>query len=255
MSWFKKVLSSSIGMKLAVGASGLGLVGFLIAHTLGNLNLWLGTEAMDEYAMHLHALPGFTVIELGLLAMFVLHIPLVILLAMSNKQARGSRYAVSASKRPDGAAQSLASRMMKLSGILLLLFIIFHVLDFRRERHEFHMPDGTVSGLGHEVIEALSNPLFAVIYIVGSLLAAWHVFHGFQSALRSLGFNHRKYTPLLEKVGVGIALFIGLGFASVPLGIQVGAIDAGDGPEAAEHGSEQGAGHDAAPADDGESAH
>lgn len=233
MSWFKKVLSSSIGMKLAVGLSGLGLVGFLIAHAAGNLNLYRGTHALDEYAMHLHALPGFTIIEIGLLVMFLVHIPLVIALARSNAQARGSRYAVSGSKREGGRAQSLASRMMKVSGILLLIFIVFHVMDFRRERHEFHMPDGSVYGLGNEVIEALSNPLFAVIYIVGSMLAAWHVFHGFQSAFRSLGFNHGKYTPALEKLGIAIAVFIGLAFASIPVAIQVGMVQPDDGPPAA----------------------
>lgn len=238
MNWFKKVLTSSIGAKLAVGVSGLGLVGFLVAHALGNLNLIVGgTAGLDEYAMHLHAIPGFALIELGLLAMFLVHIPLVIWLVRANAAARPSRYEVRATKRSEGLAQSLASRTMKLSGILMLLFIVFHVMDFRRERHEFHMPDGSVFGLGNEVVSTLADPLYAVIYIVGSLLAAWHVFHGFQSALRSLGLNHLKYTPALEKLGVAISLFIALGFCAVPVAITAGLVEQHEAPsgQAAPH--------------------
>lgn len=228
VSWFIKVLTSSIGKKVLVALSGLGLVGFLVGHLYGNLNLYLGAGALDEYAHHLHELPGFTFIELGLLGMFVLHIPLVIWLSMSNSKARGPRYAVKASKRDEGKGQSLASRMMKVSGVLLLLFLIVHILDFRLERSEFHAADGGVDGLGLEVIATLQNPLIAALYVVGSLLAAWHMFHGIQSAVRSLGFQNDKYTPLIEKAGAALAIVLGLGFASLPIAIQAGVINADD---------------------------
>ncbi len=237
MSWFIKVLTSSIGKKVLVALSGLGLVGFLVGHLYGNLQLYFGPSALDEYGTHLHALPGFPVIELGLLAMFVLHIPLVIWLVMSNRSARGSRYAVSGSKRSEGKAQSLSSRMMKVSGILLLGFLVIHVGDFRLERAEFHGPGGSVVGLGAEVISTLQNPLLALIYVIGSLLAAWHVYHGIQSGVRSLGFQNDKYTPLIEKGGYALAIVLGLGFASIPIAVQVGVIDGTDAP-AAEHADE-----------------
>jgi succinate dehydrogenase / fumarate reductase cytochrome b subunit len=225
VSWLKKVLGSSIGLKLAVAVSGLGLVGFLIGHLYGNLQLFVGgTDGLDTYAEHLHALPGFTLIELGLLAMFVVHIPLVIMLGRANRSARPQRYGVTASKRSSGKLMGMASRMMPISGILLLIFLVVHVSDFRRERAEFHQADGSVFGLGIEVVEALSNPLLALIYVIGSLLAAWHVLHGFQSAFRSLGFFHSKYTPTLEKLSVVIALVLGLGFSSIPIAIQIGLV-------------------------------
>lgn len=244
MSWFIKVFTSSIGKKVLVALSGLGLVGFLVGHLYGNLNVLRGPAALDEYATHLHDLPGFPVIELGLLAMFLLHIPLVIMLARDNRAARGSRYAVTASKRESGKAQSLASRMMKVSGLLLLIFLVIHVGDFRLERGEFHGEGGSVSGLGVEVITTLQNPLMAIIYVIGSLLAAWHVFHGIQSAVRSLGFQNRKYTPYIEIGGYVLAVVLGLGFASLPIAVQLGIADLEDAPAAhaddpaADHGDE-----------------
>ena len=187
MSWLKKVLGSTIGLKLAVAVSGLGLVGFLIGHLYGNLQLFTGgTDGLDTYAEHLHALPGFTLIELGLLAMFVVHIPLVVLLARANRSARPQRYGVSASKRRSGKLMGMASRMMPLSGLLLLIFLVVHVSDFRRERAEFHQADGSVFGLGIEVVEALSNPLLALYQL--------H-YAGFGAVVGHIGFDKMELGP------------------------------------------------------------
>jgi succinate dehydrogenase / fumarate reductase cytochrome b subunit len=103
----------------------------------------------------------------------------------------------------------------------LLAFLIVHIIHFRLKRGQFHSADGSVSGLGAEVVSILSNPLFAVIYIVGSMLVAWHIFHGFQSAFRSVGFNHKKYRPIVEAASAGIAGLIGLGFSLFPIAAQL----------------------------------
>ena len=241
MNWFIQVFTSSIGKKVLVAVSGLALVGFCISHILGNLNLITGgAEGLDAYAEKLHHLPGFVFAELGLIGMFVLHIVLVIGLILSNKAARTSRYAVSNSKRSDGAARSLASRTMKYSGIVLLVFLVVHIGHFRLKRGDFHAADGSVDGLGIEVIAVLSNPAFAALYLVGSLLVAWHIFHGFQSAFRSIGFNHPKYRALVELLSSGLAGLIGLGFAIFPIAAQMGYFDGPETPAAdvAEEGEE-----------------
>ncbi len=121
MNWFATTFSSSIGRKVLVGVTGLGLVGFLVAHMFGNLNIYCGTDALNSYAEHLHNLPGFGLIELGLLLLFVVHIVLVIGLTRANRAARAGRYAVTASKREDGGSLSAkASKAMVVSGLVML---------------------------------------------------------------------------------------------------------------------------------------
>lgn len=242
VNWFIKVFTSSIGKKVLTALSGLALVGFCISHLLGNMTLFVGgTAGLEQYAADLHHIPGFVLAEVGLIGMFVLHIVLVIGLVMSNKAARASRYEASGSKRTDGKAQSLASRTMKYSGMALLAFLVLHILHFRLKRGEFHAADGSVSGLGAEVVAVLSNPLFAVIYIAGSLLVAWHIFHGFQSAFRSVGFNHKKYRPIIEGLSAGLAGLIGLGFSLFPIAAQLNYFeqDAADVVEAEEEGGDE----------------
>ena len=238
VNWFIQVFTSSIGKKVLVAISGLALVGFCISHILGNVNLVTGgAEGLDAYAEKLHHLPGFVFAEIGLIGMFVLHIALVIGLIRSNKAARASRYEVSASKRQSGAAASLASRTMKYSGVVLLVFLVVHIGHFRLKRSEFHAADGSVEGLGLEVIAILSNPAFAALYLVGSLLVAWHIFHGFQSAFRSIGFNHPKYRRFVELASSGLAGLIGVGFALFPIAAQMGYFD-GPAADAADIGEE-----------------
>ena len=237
VNWLIQVFTSSIGKKFLAALSGLALVGFCVSHLLGNLTLFTGgPSGLDAYAEDLHHLPGFVFAEIGLIGMFVLHIVLVVGLVMSNKAARASRYAVSASKREDSASRSLASRTMKYSGMALLAFLILHILHFRLKRGEFHAADGSVSGLGLEVIAVLSNPAFAAIYVAGSLLVAWHIFHGFQSAFRSVGFNHPKYRSLVELASAGIAGIIGLGFSLFPIAAQLGYFDDAGAAEVVEEG-------------------
>lgn len=231
MSWFTKTTSSTIGRKFFAGLSGLALVGFLVAHLVGNLQLFVSAEAMNAYGHFLHKeIPAFLAIEYGLLAFFVVHIVFVIGVTLRNRAARPQRYAVTASHR-GGGASAWASRTMALSGITLLVFLVVHVLQLRmRGVWDVH-PDayaaagGAGEGIGYLVVDTLGNPLNALLYIVGSVLAGWHVFHGFQSAFRSLGANHSKYTPLVAKLGPALGLVIALGFCSFPVAILAGFID------------------------------
>jgi succinate dehydrogenase / fumarate reductase cytochrome b subunit len=211
VGWLKRTFGSTIGTKLLVGLSGLALIGFLVMHMAGNLFIYAdGGEGLNAYAEGLHNIPGFTVIEIGLIALFVLHIALTIRLTMANKQAKGSGYAVSATKRKEGIMGLLASKTMALSGIIVLVFLVVHIMDFRLKRE-----DGLE--LDQLIFDTLSDPLHATLYIVGSLLVAWHVSHGLQSAFRSLGFNHPDLTPMLTKAGTALAVLLGIGFASIPV--------------------------------------
>lgn len=226
MNWFVSTIRSSIGRKFLVGLTGLGLVGFLIGHIVGNLNLLRGTDAMDSYAHDLHHMeflhvPLLPFIELGLLAAFVIHIVLVIQLTLENKAARGrDRYAVSNTKRSQKFA-AWSSRLMSLSGLILIVFLVVHVAQLRLKRAEIEAGDG----IGVAMLTVLRNPAFMVLYALGSVTMAWHVYHGFQSAFRSLGLGHRKYLPLVEKLGAALALALGIAFTGLAVGVGTGLIN------------------------------
>ena len=212
MGWLKRTFGSSVGTKLLVALTGLGLVGFLVAHMTGNLLIYVDDgKAINAYAKGLHELPGFQLMEIGLIACFVAHIVLTIRLSLANRAAKGGGYAVSATKKPTGVVALLASKTMALSGLVVLVFLVVHIADFRLAR--------TDEGPMDLIFDTLQNPLHASLYAVGSLLVSWHVSHGFQSAFRSLGFNHTDVTPMLVKLGSGLAILLGIGFASIPVWI------------------------------------
>lgn len=244
MSWFIRAFSSTIGKKVLVGLSGLALVGFLVGHLYGNLHIYKGAGALDDYAHHLHELPGFPLIELGLLGAFALHIGLVINLTISNRAARAGRYAVQGSKTGGGAG-SLASRTMALSGMTLLVFLIVHLVQLRMNR-------GIEGGVGLLTFDTLANPAVSALYIAGSLVTAWHVFHGIQSATRSLGVNHENYTKMITRAGAALAIVFGIGFASIPVAVMAGLSPDGLAFLASSDDHGDAHGDDAAHGDDGE---
>jgi len=213
VDWLKRTFGSSVGTKLLVGLTGLGLVGFLIAHLTGNLLIYVdGGQALNRYADGLHQLPGFQVMELGLMGCFVLHIVMTIRLSLANRAAKGITSQARGTKRTEGLLGLLASKTMAISGLIVLVFLVIHIWDFRLQRD----PALDVANL---IFETLSNPLHAALYAVGSILVAWHLSHGFQSAFRSLGFNHPDLTPMLVKLGSLLAILLGVGFASIPVWI------------------------------------
>ena len=234
MNWLSRVLTSSIGQKLIAALSGLGLLGFMLVHAQGNLRIYLpgeveGTRAIDAYAEHLHDQPWLPLAEIGLLVLFLVHIVTVIRLVLANRAARGAtRYATSGNKSGGGAA-SMASMTMAVSGSITMAFLLVHVIMVRATRENLFqswlVPKKDSSGtpelepVTQALVTHLSNPFMAIFYVVGSLLVSWHLFHGIQSASRSLGVNHNKYSPLIQKAGLLISIVLALSFASIPLAI------------------------------------
>jgi succinate dehydrogenase / fumarate reductase cytochrome b subunit len=232
VSWIKNALTSSIGKKFLVALTGLALVGFLFAHIYGNMNIFGGSEQLSIYAQHLHEWGWLlTVAEIGLLVMFVVHIGVVIKLTVENRSARGSTgYKKTGTKR--GGFEYWTSKLMVVSGLIVLFFLIVHIIDFRLERaaHDEAWKTcletlGSAAAcehtIGTEVIEKLQVPWRAGLYILGSLFIGWHLFHGIQSAFRSFGVNNEKWTPVIEKAGMTIGIVIGLLFASIPAYIYI----------------------------------
>jgi succinate dehydrogenase / fumarate reductase cytochrome b subunit len=211
VNWFAKTFTSVAGRKFIAALTGLGVVAFLIIHLIGNLQVFSDSNALNEYAKALHDGPLIVIGDVGLLIAFPLHIAAVLSLAIGNRRARGAQgYKVSGTKQKRGLAAVLASKTTLVGGLVLMAFVAAHVWHFRL-RHEEIGYD--VRG---EIISELSNPMWGIFYIIGSLLVGWHLFHGFQAAFRSLGAWHPRYTPIITRVGAGLSILLALGFASIP---------------------------------------
>ena len=207
MNWMIQTLWSSIGKKLLMALTGLSFCGFLAGHLAGNLTIYGGKDAFNSYAEHLHALgPVLTLVELGLLVFAVVHVCTGLILFYQNFRARTNRYAVN--KRAGG--RTIGSMTMPYTGILLLAFIIFHLINF-------HFVDKTNTTIYQIVAQAFESPLYVVIYILAMIVAAVHVSHGLWSAFQTIGANHLKYMPFIMALSIIFSLAVGFGFGIIPI--------------------------------------
>jgi len=207
MNWMIQTLWSSIGKKLLMALTGLAFCGFLAGHLAGNLTIYGGKDAFNSYAEHLHALgPVLTLVEWGLLFFAVVHVCTGLTLFYQNFSARTSRYVVN--KRAGG--RTIGSMTMPYTGILLLAFIIFHLMNF-------HFVDKTNTTIYQIVAQAFESPLYVVIYILAMIVAAVHVSHGLWSAFQTIGANHSKYMPFIMALSIIFSLAVGFGFGIIPI--------------------------------------
>jgi len=208
---------STIGKKAIMAVTGLVLFGFLIAHMLGNLQIFLGSAVMNHYAETLHAnLPLLWTVRIVLLVSVILHIWASIQLSMIKKEARPVAYV----KRAN-VSSSWASRTMMLSGPIIAAFVVFHLL---------HLTTGTVhpNFVPLHAYENLINGFLvvpsAIVYIVAMVLIGFHLSHGIWSMFQSVGFSHPRYTPKIKKFAAVFAWILIAGFISVPLAVLTGLV-------------------------------
>lgn len=221
MKWLISLLTSSIGRKLIMSLTGLFLCSFLVIHLVGNLQLLKNDSgvAFNDYAYFMtHFLP-IKVVSIGLYLGIVLHAVLGIAIYFKNRSAKGKNYKVKTS-----ANGSWASKNMALLGTLILAFILIHMGDFflKMKFNQLEMFDS--AALGHPVKDlykrvsiAFQNPLIVAAYVIGQIVLAFHLWHGFASGFVTLGINNKKYTPIIEFVGRVFAILVPLGFALIPI--------------------------------------
>lgn len=204
-----------------MGITGLLLCGFLVVHMAGNLLMFVGADAYNEYAHTLHGQEWFVKLaEGGLLLLFLLHLYLAITLKNVNSVARGKSYAVKQDKDYAEKAPLLASRWMFVSGVLILGFVIVHLWDFTlhlRPDEFYQDADGNELEPFDKAIKILTQWHVLVVYVLGCLLLGAHLSHGFSSAFRSLGLSHPKYNRLVRNLGYLFAILFGCAFAIFPL--------------------------------------
>ena len=212
MGWFIKFIDSSLGKKLIMALTGLFLSLFLIEHLIGNLLLFKsdGGEAFTAYGEFLANPNNYVarVLEIGLFLIFIYHIVNGIRLWWSNRKATQVRYK---SNNPSENS-TFFSRFMVWSGSIVFIFLVIHLRSFFFP-YRFGDPGNTMYvGL----VEAFTNPVYSIFYIIAMIFLAFHLTHGVQSAFQTLGINHKKYTPSIKKLSIYFAILICAAFASIP---------------------------------------
>ncbi|MGD2014933.1 MAG: succinate dehydrogenase cytochrome b subunit, partial [Desulfobacterales bacterium] len=164
-------------------------------------------EAFNAYAEKLHSLgPLLIVFEFGLLLFAVIHIVTGIALFLQNRQARPTGY----TQYESSGGRTLSSRTMPYTGLIILGFVIFHLINFS-------FVDKTDRTIFQIVSSAFANPLYVIIYILVMIIVALHVRHGFWSAFQTLGGNHPKYMPALMVLSIAIGIIVAVGFGFLPI--------------------------------------
>lgn len=211
---------SQTGRKIITGVTGIGLLGFLVVHLAGNLGFFIGADAVNAYTEKLHSLgPLLPVIELGLAAIVLFHAILGISIAMEKKNARPIGYEKQVSK---GAPSRLsaASKSMIWTGMIILLFIVIHVIQFRFGPYiETTIPgyDLPVRDMYVVVKDVFKSPFWVAFYMGFMVFLAFHLRHGVWSAFQSLGAVNPRNTNKIYAAGLVFALLIALGFFVLPL--------------------------------------
>ncbi len=208
---------SSIGKKWIVGISGSLLVLFVLAHLAGNLTIYIGAhgEGINVYAETLHASPLLLWgARGGLLLVFLVHIVSTLSLVIENRRARPQRYAVKARVQ-----STVFVRTMALSGLVVLSFIIFHVLQFAAGLNSYaHLTD--IEGrhdVAAMIILSFHSPWVSGFYLLSLLLLGMHLSHGISSIFQTFGVNGRKAATFIKHGAIVVAWVLMAGFATIPV--------------------------------------
>jgi succinate dehydrogenase / fumarate reductase, cytochrome b subunit len=214
-----------VGKKVVMAVTGIVLVGFVVAHMLGNLKIFLGAQAIDTYAVFLRTMGEplvpysvlLWVVRVVLLTCVALHITAAVQLTRMSRAARPHPYETKVS-----LATTYAARAMRWSPVILFLFIVYHLL---------HMTGGVVGfepgqfrdlSVYHNVVAAFSVWYVSLFYIVAMASLFLHLDHGAWSLLQTLGWNNARITSKLKTLSRVVALAVFVGFISVPVAVLAG---------------------------------
>jgi succinate dehydrogenase / fumarate reductase cytochrome b subunit len=207
MNWLIKSFSTSVGKKLLMAVTGLSFCLFLLVHLFGNMFIYVGESSFNLYVEHLHSL-GFLVnlAEAGLVVFAVIHVITGLILYLQNQAARPTRYAVNKNQ----GGRTLGSWLMPYTGLYILVFVIIHLVTFKFADHT-----GTTT---YDIVDRVfANGFYFVFYVVSMFLVALHISHGLWSGFQSLGLNHPKYMPAIQRVSLGFAVVVGVLFGFIPI--------------------------------------
>ena len=214
---FQKAFSSSIGSKFLIALTGLLLFLFLVSHLAGNLLFIAGPEAFNRYSHTLISNPLILVAEVGLLAIFALHIFKTVWMFAANRRARPARYATRkwAKTKNDRSRKSLSSATMILTGTITLLFVVTHLVTFKYGPY-YETAEG-IRDVYRLQLAVFSHPGYVAFYLLCMTVIGFHLWHGISSAAQSLGLDSPQWTPRIVWTGRLLTAVITAGFALLPV--------------------------------------
>lgn len=216
---------SAVGKKWVMAVTGIMLLGFVLVHMIGNLKIYLGASHLDEYAEWLRtigepALPRTVflwIMRVGLIGAFFLHIVSAAQLTRMNHRARPTKY----QSPRDYAAANFASRTMRWTGVIVGLYLIFHLMDLTWGNAN---PDFVRGDTYANAIHSFQRVPVAIVYMLANLALAFHIFHGAWSMFQSLGINNPKWNNARRNFAIGFATIIAIGNISMPLMVVTGVV-------------------------------
>ena len=228
MNILTNLFGSSLGKKYLMASTGLMLLLFVTGHLIGNLQFFLGSEAINAYGHSLHTTPGILwPARIGLLVLVALHVWSAITLSIENKSARPVAYL----NNPSPLAASYASRTMLASGLIIASFIVFHLLHYTAQVRVVNLTGSDFRTLldvqgRHDVfammVTGFSKPIVSGFYVLAVGLLSLHLSHGIGALFQSLGVKSKAWGLLIDRAGVVCAWAIFLGYVSIPAAVLLG---------------------------------
>ena len=253
MSLIGNLSTSSIGRKFIMAISGVILVGFAAGHLVGNLQIFGSPDKINGYAHFLQTLgPALWLVRLVLLAAVAVHIWAAMALTLENSKARGpAGYGVNKVIRA-----TLASRTMRMTGIVIFAFIVYHIAHFtlgvashdtfksslplwtmQEDAREFGVPLAAKGMEVHDVYSMVflgfSNPVVSIFYMIATSLLAFHLLHGIDSLFQTIGWRNHRWCCCLRKAAAAFCLLYALGSLAIPGSILTGLLKPVAGTQAA----------------------
>jgi succinate dehydrogenase / fumarate reductase cytochrome b subunit len=243
MNLVGSLFGSSIGRKIVMAVTGVILIGFVVGHLVGNLQIFQHPDHLNGYAQFLHQLgPLLWVARIGLIVAVVLHIWAATVLTLENKKARGSDYGFKHTIQA-----TLASRAMRWTGFVVLAFLIYHLAhftlglvqtetfketaplnhysmtkDYRVAGFTVVTAGADVANVYNMVVLGFQNKVVSLFYIISVGLLSLHLLHGFDSLFQSLGLRNAKWSALLHKAALVLCLVYFLGNLAIPGAVLAG---------------------------------
>jgi len=228
--------STAVGKKYVMGATGIGMMGFVLFHMIGNLKMYFGAADLDHYAHWLQTLlypiapKGYVlwILRGGLITMLLLHLHAAYSLTMLNRKARPVKY----QSARDYQIANFASRTMRLSGLVILAFLIWHLLDLtfgvvNSETGKMIVHEGdteSVKAVYDSIIYSFQRTPVALFYVVANVLLGLHLFHGAWSIFQSFGWNNPRFNKWRRAFATGFAAVVVIGNVSFPIAVMAGIV-------------------------------
>jgi succinate dehydrogenase / fumarate reductase cytochrome b subunit len=217
--WVAAMFTSAPGRKYVMALTGLFLISFLVVHLGGNLLSLLpdGGLMFNSFSHFMTHNIIIRILEIVLFAGFIIHIAQSIVVTRLNQKARPEKYAVNAAS----ANSSWISRNMGLLGSIIFIFLVIHLRNFYYESR-FNEEALGLDANGHAnlyriVVATFTSLPYTLLYVIAVVALGYHLWHGFNSAFRSLGIMHSKYTPVIVFLGQAYTIIITGGFILIPV--------------------------------------